>query len=58
MSKDKHLTVVPLERIESRILVIRGHKVILDADLAEFYDVPASRPNPGITIESGYRLLR
>jgi len=29
----------PLERIERRILLIRGHKVILSTDLAELYDV-------------------
>ena len=27
-------SVVPIERIESRILLVRGHKVLLDADLA------------------------
>ena len=27
---------VPLERIESRIYLIRSHKLMLDADLAEF----------------------
>jgi len=26
---------VPMERVEDRILSIRGHRVILDADLAE-----------------------
>lgn len=31
--------IVPLERIESRILLIRGQKVILDRDLADFYEV-------------------
>jgi hypothetical protein len=31
--------VVPLERIEQKILGIRGHKVILDSDLAELYGV-------------------
>jgi hypothetical protein len=30
-SKD---SAVPIERIESRILLVRGHKVLLDADLA------------------------
>jgi hypothetical protein len=37
MSKDRSL--IPLERIERPILLIRGHKVILDADLAALYDV-------------------
>ena len=31
---------VPIERIERAILLIRGHKVMLDADLATLYEVP------------------
>jgi hypothetical protein len=31
--------IIPLERIESRILFIRGQKVMLDADLARLYEV-------------------
>ena len=31
---------VALERIELAILVLRGHKVMLDSDLAALYDVP------------------
>ncbi len=31
--------IVPVERIERSILLIRGHKVILDADLAALYRV-------------------
>ena len=37
MSKDRSL--IPVERIERSILLIRGHKVILDADLAALYSV-------------------
>ena len=37
MSKDA--TLVPYEVIECRILLIRGHKVMLDADLAALYGV-------------------
>ncbi len=37
--------IVPLERIESRILLIRGHKVMLDSDLAELYGVTTKRLN-------------
>ena len=33
------VTLIPAPRIENRILLIRGHKVILDADLAELYGV-------------------
>lgn len=35
----------PLARIESRILFIRGQKVMIDADLAELYGVPTKRLN-------------
>jgi len=35
----------PLERIVSRILLLRGQKVILDADLAELYGVSTGRFN-------------
>jgi hypothetical protein len=31
--------LVPAERIEQAILLIRGHKVMLDRDLAELYEV-------------------
>jgi phage regulator Rha-like protein len=31
--------LIPIERIENKILLIRGHKVMLDADLAELYNV-------------------
>ena len=31
--------------VESRILLLRHHKIILDADLAELYDVPVKRLN-------------
>ena len=31
---------VATERIERAILVLRGHKVLLDSDLANLYEVP------------------
>jgi hypothetical protein len=37
--------LVPLERIEQLILLIRGHKVILDTDLAVLYGVATKRLN-------------
>lgn len=37
--------VVPLERVVSRIYLIRGQKVMLDADLAELYGVSTRRLN-------------
>jgi len=36
---------LPLEHIERRILLIRGHKVLLDADLAALYGVTTKRLN-------------
>lgn len=41
----KTQALVPAERIESRILLIRGQKVILDSDLAELYQVSTKRLN-------------
>lgn len=37
--------IVAAERIESRILLIRSHKVILDSDLAQLYGVATKRLN-------------
>src|SRR5207244_4023265 len=37
--------IVLSRRVESRILVLRGHRVILDADLAELYGVEVKRLN-------------
>jgi phage regulator Rha-like protein len=37
--------IVLSARVESRILILRGHKVILDADLAELYGVEVKRLN-------------
>ncbi len=36
---------IPPERVESRILLIRGQRVMLDADLAELYGVTTKRLN-------------
>ena len=36
---------VPIERIENRILLVRGHKVLLDGDLASLYGVTTKRFN-------------
>ncbi len=35
----KGVAILPAERIERLILLIRGHKIILDADLAALYGV-------------------
>ena len=36
-------SLAALEQVERRIYFIRGHKVILDADLAALYDVSTKR---------------
>ncbi len=38
-------SLIPTQYIEKRILLIRGQKVILDADLAELYGVTTKRLN-------------
>ena len=37
--------VIKVGQIEQRILLVRGDKAIIDADLAEFYGVPTKRLN-------------
>ena len=39
---------IPIERIDSRILLVRGHKVMLDADLAELYEVETRKLNQAV----------
>lgn len=41
----KRDAVEMVQRIEKRILMIRGHKVVLDADLATLYGVRTKRLN-------------
>ena len=41
----KKSAIVPTERIESLILLVRGHKVMLDSDLAALYRVSTKRLN-------------
>lgn len=40
--------LVPSERIERAILLIRGHKIMLDADLAELYGVETGALNRAV----------
>ena len=40
--------IVPFERIEKKILFIRGCKVMLDTDLAELYDIPTKALNQAV----------
>ena len=37
--------IIPTERIENKIFLIRGKKVMFDSDLAELYGVPTKRLN-------------
>lgn len=37
--------LILVEMIENKIYLIRGHKVMLDSDLAELYEVPTRRLN-------------
>ena len=40
--------ITPTERIENKILLIRGQKVMLDRDLAELYGVPTKVLNQSV----------
>jgi hypothetical protein len=43
--KEKRASIVPLESVVSRIFLVRGQKIMLDADLAELYGVTTKRLN-------------
>ena len=49
MPRKRNLTTsnldVSVQFVERRIYLIRGHKVMIDEDLAELYDVPTKRLN-------------
>ena len=45
MSRDRFL--IPVERIERSILLIRGQKVMVDRDLAYLYGVTNESSKPG-----------
>jgi len=40
--------LMPIERIQDKIYFIRGHKVMIDKDLAELYRVPAKVLNQAV----------
>jgi ORF6N domain len=48
MTKPDGRSEVPIERIESAILFIRGHKVMLDRDLAVLYGVTTFNLNKAV----------
>lgn len=48
MAKKTHAALVPVEDIARSILVLRGHRVILDRDLAAIYGVSTGRLNEAV----------
>jgi aromatic ring-opening dioxygenase LigB subunit len=46
-------SLVPLEQVERAILILRGHRVILDSDLADLYGVPVKRLSEQVKRNSG-----
>jgi hypothetical protein len=44
----KHSSLIPAERIERAIYLIRGEKVMLDRDLADLYGVPTKAFNQAV----------
>ncbi len=46
MSSSKY--PIPVERIEQKILLIRGQKVMLDSEIAMFYEVTTSNLNKAV----------
>lgn len=47
MNREKNM-LLPQEKIESKIYLIRGEKVMLDRDLAELYGVPTGTLNQAV----------
>jgi len=45
----KNTDLIPLDQIQTRILQLRGYRVLLDSDLAVFYGVPTYRFNEAVT---------
>ena len=41
-------SLIPVERIENAIYLIRGEKVMLDRDLAKLYDVTTAALNQAV----------
>ena len=42
------MNIVKIEKIENKIIEIRGHKVLLDSDVAELYEVETKRVNEAV----------
>jgi ORF6N domain-containing protein len=43
------VALIPVERLEQRIYLIRGQKVMLDSDLAALYQVTTKRLNEAVS---------
>lgn len=48
MKKGTMDSIIPVEQIERKIYLIRGHKVMLDSDLADLYEVPVKVLNQAV----------
>ena len=48
VDKANRTDVISVEQITHSILVFRGHKVLLDSDLAELYGVPTKALNQAV----------
>jgi hypothetical protein len=53
LGKSKDNSLILIEQIEPRILLIRGQRVIFDADLARLYEVPTKRLNEQVRRNQG-----
>ena len=49
MPHRSHTSLVPAEQIQRRILIVRGKRVMLDADLARFYGAGTRDLNKAVT---------
>jgi hypothetical protein len=53
MAKTTRTARMPVEQIARSILVLRGHRVILDGDLAAIYGVSTGRLNEAVSEKPG-----
>ena len=56
--KTNSLSLIPAQRIERRILLLRGHRVMLDFDLAELYGAEARAVNQAVKFSQGFECFR
>ena len=48
--------IIPVERIEGTIIVLRGHRVILDENLAGLYEVEVKVLNQAVTLPGRFHV--